>query len=281
MKHKLLLFASFLAVVLFACKKDENRVYFEGGTKPVITAVTNSGTSTLNMSFATQAEQAVKLTWSNPDYRFNTGVSSQNVTYILEVDTVGANFTNPKKKSISITNELGYTFTQSELNDIMLNQLELLVEKPHEIEMRVRASLAGSSKSELISESKSFTATPYKIPPKVAPPASGKLFIIGNATPGGDATGWNNPVPASQQLTKKSETLYEITIALHASKSYLFIPVNGSWSAKYGGTGANNTNNPDGDDFKPEGGDLISPAAAGTYKIQVDFQRGKFTLTKI
>lgn len=277
MKYKLLLFASFLAVVLFACKKDENRVYFEGGTKPVITAVTNSGTTTLNMSFATQAEQALKLTWTNPDYRFTTGVSSQNVTYILEVDTVGANFTNPKKKAISITNDLGYTFTQSELNDIMLNQLELLVEKPHEIEMRVRASLAGSSKSELISVSKSFTATPYKIPPKVAPPASGKLFIIGAATP----HGWDQPVPANQQLTKVTETLYEITIDLKSSQSYLFIPVNGSWSAKYGGVGANNTNNPDGDDFKPEGGDLISPAAAGRYKIQVDFQRGKFTLTKI
>lgn len=280
MKYKLLLFASFLAVVLYSCKKDENRVYFEGGTKPVITAETNSGTSTLTMAFVTQNEKAVKLSWTNPDYQFNTGISSQNVTYLIEVDTAGANFTNPKKKSISVTNNLSYTFTQADINDIMLNQLDLAVEQPHTIEMRVKASLGGSSKSELISEAVGFTATPYKIPPKVTPPASNKLFIIGNATPGGDATGWNNPVPANQQLTKKSETLYEITIALHPNKSYLFIPVNGSWDAKFGGTKGNNENNPDGDDFKAQGSDLKSPSEAGTYKIQLDFQKGKFTVTK-
>jgi hypothetical protein len=62
--------------------------------------------------------------------------------------------------------------------------------------------------------------------------------------------------------------------------SYLLLPINGFWGAKYGGLGSNNTNNPDGDDFKPEGGDLRSPATPGTYKIVVDFQRGKFSLTR-
>lgn len=277
MKYKLLLFASFLAAVLFSCKKDENRVYFEGGTKPVLRAVTNSGTTTLNMSFATKDQEAVRLSWNNPEYQFNTGTSSQNVTYILEVDTVGANFTNPKRKTISVTNDLSYTFTQNDINDMMLNQMVLQVEKPHQLQMRVRASLNNSSKTELISDPVSLTATPYKIPPKVAPPASGKLFIIGGATP----WGWDNPVAANQELTKVSETLYTITLALKANESYLFIPVNGSWSEKYGGVGANNSNNPDGDDFKAGGGDLKAPGAAGTYKIEVDFQRGKFTLTKI
>lgn len=275
MKHKLFLFASLLAVVLFSCEKDENRVYFNGGKAPVITATTNSGTSTLDMSFATQGEEAVQLSWTNPDYEFSTGVSSHDVRYVLEVDVAGENFGSSNKKSIAVNNELGYTFTQAELNDIMLNQLSLTVEEPHDIEMRVKASISGSAKSELVSDKVVFTATPYKIPPKWAPPA--KLFIIGAATPGE----WTQPVPANQELTKVSPTMFEITIHLDASESYLFIPVNGSWSAKYGGMGANNTNNPNGDDFKPEGGDLISPAAEGNYKIQVDFQRGKFTVTKI
>jgi hypothetical protein len=58
----------------------------------------------------------------------------------------------------------------------------------------------------------------------------------------------------------------------------LLIPKNGMWE-KYGGMGANNTNNVNGDDFKAEGGDLLAPPASGRYKISVDFQRGKFTLT--
>jgi hypothetical protein len=40
-------------------------------------------------------------------------------------------------------------------------------------------------------------------------------------------------------------------------------------------------NNPLGDDFKIGGGDLIAPAASGTYKIEVNFQTGKFKLTKL
>ena len=112
----------------------------------------------------------------------------------------------------------------------------------------------------------------------MAPPASNQLFLVGSATNGG----WNNPVPVpSQQFTQISSTLYEITVPLIGGGSYLFLPVNGDWSAKYGGLGSNNTNNPNGDDFKPQGGDLIAPAAGGNYKIQVDFQRGKFTLTKL
>jgi hypothetical protein len=276
MNYKLLFFTAFLAAVLFSCKKDENKVYFEGGTKPVLKAVTNSGTSTIRMSFLTQNEQALTLSWTNPEYQFNTGTSSQNVTYILEIDKVGNNFASPKKKSISVTNNLSYTFTQSEINDIMLNQMELAVEQPHQIQMRVRASLNNSSKTELISDAVNFTATPYKIPPKVEPPSTGTLFIVGNATPGG----WNNPVPVpAQQFTKISETLYEITLPLIGGNHYLFLPENGVW-AKYGAMNGNGSNNPDGDDFKKEGGDMIAPGASGTYKIVVDFQRGKFTLTK-
>jgi starch-binding outer membrane protein SusE/F len=101
-------------------------------------------------------------------------------------------------------------------------------------------------------------------------PAS--LFIVGNATPGGDASGWNNPVPVpAQQFTRVNSSLFELTIALNPDKSYLFLPVNGSWAEKFGGLGANNSNNVNGDDIKYNGSDMKSPAVAGTYKISVNF----------
>ena len=37
--------------------------------------------------------------------------------------------------------------------------------------------------------------------------------------------------------------------------------------------------NVDGDNFKPEGGDMLSPPATRFYKIVVDFKTGKFTVT--
>ena len=92
--------------------------------------------------------------------------------------------------------------------------------------------------------------------------------MVGDATPGG----WNNPVPLpAQQFTETSLGVFELTLSLTADKSLLFLPVNGDWSHKFGGVGANNTNNVMGDYIKPEGGDLKAPATGGSYKITVNF----------
>lgn len=261
------------ATLLYACKKDENQVVFEGGTEPVLTA----SSTTLPLSFINQAQNAVTLSWTNPDYKFNTGLSSQDVTYTIQIDTVGANFTNPKKQTVTIANDLSKTFTQGEFNDFLLNQLELRPGQPHNIEIRLISTLLNNTVP-LISNKLTYTVTPYAIPPKVTPPASNELYMVGNATPGG----WNNPVPTpSQKFTRVSETLYELTVNIQPGGSYLFLPVNGSWSAKYGFIGSNNNNNVNGDDFKAEGGDMLAPATSGNHKIVVDFQRGKWTITKL
>ncbi len=276
MKRYLKFLSAVLAIVIFAgCEKDENKIMYEGGTPPALTA---NKSGTIALAFVNQDQEAVRLMWTNPEYKFTTGINSQDVNYQVEIDTTGANFTNPNKKVISVSKDLSLTMTQGELNDYLLNELVLLPGMPHNIEMRV-SSFLGSNAVKLTSNVLKFVVTPYAIPPKVPPPASGQLFIVGSATPGG----WNNPVPVpSQEFTKISNTLYEIaSINISAGGSYLFLPVNGDWSAKYGALGANNTNNPNGDDFKPGGGDMLAPSVAGNYKIQVDFQRGKFTLTKL
>lgn len=280
MKNVFKYLLSSLAVLLVfsSCKKDEHKIYLEEGTAPALTA---SRTGTIPLGFTTKDQEAVKLSWTNPAYKFTTGTSSQNVNYLLEIDTTGANFTNPNKKSISLSQDLSVTFTQEQLNDYLLNQLNLKAGVPHNIEMRVTSSLVNNSVP-LFSNVLKYTITPYAIPPKVTPPASGELYIVGNATPGGDATGWNNPVPVpSQRLTQVSPTFYTITLPLFADKSYLLLPVNGSWNQKFGNTGSNNSNDPMSFDFKDGGGDIKSPAIGGNYRIDVDFQRGKINLTKL
>ena len=69
-----LLILPFILLVLGSCKKDEHKVFFEEGTPPVLTA---SRTGTIPLSFATNDQEAVKLSWTNPDYMFTTGVSSR------------------------------------------------------------------------------------------------------------------------------------------------------------------------------------------------------------
>jgi hypothetical protein len=276
--NKLLTGLALATVMISSCKKDENKVFYEGGTAPVLVA---SASGTIPLSFVNSEKDAVKLSWTNPEYKFTTGTSSQNVTYLIEIDTVGANFTNPAKQTVAVSNDLSKTITQSQLNDYLLNQLQLKVSMEHNIEIRVKSSLTNNSAS-LISNVLQFKVTPYAIPPKVTPPASGKLFITGDATPIGWQCACGEAEATSQQFTQVSPTLYELpSITLNGGKSFLFIPVYADWGAKYGFTGSNNENNVNGDDFKANGGDMKSPDATGTYKIVVDFQRGKYTVTKL
>ena len=277
MKNRLLILLSLFTLVFLSCKKDEHRIYFEGGTAPVLSS---SVTGSIPLAFVSQDKEAINLSWTNPNYLFTTGTSSQDVNYTIEIDTTGANFTNPKRQTIVVSKDLSKSFTQSQFNDYLLNQLVLKPDMPHNVEIRVSSSLSGGNVS-LNSNVLKFTTTPYSIPPKVAPPASGKLFITGSATPA-SWMGGGDPELASQKFTQVTPTLYVLeSIALTGGASYLFVPVYGDWGNKYGFDGSNNQNNVNGDNFKKEGGDIKAPATSGNYKIEVDFQRGKFTVTKL
>lgn len=270
---KILLLSSLMITALWSCKKDENQIFFAGGTAPVLKSSVASAT-VMPLDVANKDATAFVLSWTNPNYSFTTGVSSQSVDYTIEIDTTGANFTSPSKKQITLSSDLSKTITVGDLNGYLL-ELGLKTDVSHNIEIRLKSSLAGTGV--LYSNVMKYVVTPYLVV-KIALPASGKLFLVGNASPGG----WNNPVPVpSQEFTRVSTTVFELTIALTGGNSYLLLPVNGDWSDKYGGVGANNTNNPDKDDFKRGGGDLKAPAASGNYKISVDFVTGKYTLTKL
>jgi len=123
-----------------------------------------------------------------------------------------------------------------------------------------------------------MTATAYAIPPKVTPPASGTLFIVGSATAGG----WDNPIKAnylaSQQFTQVNNTLYEITIDLIGGGEYKFVGVNGSWDEQWSIAKADDPAEVNGGDFIANGANVLAPANSGTYKITVNFQTGKFSV---
>jgi len=278
---KLLFLTSALVTLLWSCEKDDAKDYFKGGTPPAITAATNAGDGQVSLNYLDAAKTALSLKWTNPEYQFTTGVSSQDVTYTVEIDTAGANFTNPARKQVVVAKELSLTLLESELNDYMLNQLSLKKDMEHTLEIRVTSSLSGGAVP-LTSNVITLKATPYAIPPKVKLPVNGELFLVGNATPGGDATGWNNPVPVpSQKFTQVSETQYTITINLIGGKEYLMIPVNGDWGHKYAVKDKTSAGLNEGGDFGYDLGDNFpGPGASGSYKIDVDFQRGKFTVTK-
>jgi len=271
---KKIFFLSLLAALFASCKKDEHKIYYEGGTSPVLSSSVNS--PELPLSYADRDKQALTLSWTNPGYKFTTGISSQDVNYQIEIDKEGANFASANKQTVSVSKELSKTFIVSEFNGFLLNQLQLDTSVSHNIEIRLKSFLTNQS-AVLYSNVIKYAVIPYPIPPVVAPPTTGRLFIVGDATTGG----WGNPVPIpAQEFTKIDALHFEITLPLIGGKEYLFIPLNGDWGHKFACKKKADQSASGGDFGLDYSDNFPGPAAGGTYKIEVDFQRGKYTVTK-
>ena len=254
-----------------SCKKEENRIYMEGGTAPVLTAST---TSSMVLLLANKNNTAIKFDWTNPNYEFTTGPSSQDVSYLLQIDKAGANFGSEKKFERGISKNLTTTFTVGELNTAILG-MDLEENIAHNLEIRLRSAIG--SAVPLYSNVINIVVTPYL---DVVYPVPDKLFITGGATPG-NWMGGGDPELASQQFTKVSNSDFEIaSLALTGDQGFLFVPVYGDWNNKYGFDGNGMENNVNGDNFRPGGNDMKAPPS-GNYKIRVSFKTGKYTLTKL
>ncbi len=277
---------SLLAAItlFFACKKVENRVIFEGGTNPVLTA----STTAVNLQPGLETNTAITLKWTNPDYKLSTGISSQDVNYLFEIDTLGGNFSSGKKFETIFAKDLSKTYTVAELNNIMGNTMLLQIDprRSYTFQARITASIGDSKAVPLISNVITFTASPFTPPPKVeAPGTSANNYTDGNLWMTGDATpaGWLNPLTGSyitsQQFTKISKTLYEITIALPGGGGYKLIQINGDWGTQYHmTTGTWDNGNFEKKDSDPQ---FPGPPSAGTYKITVNFQLGTYSAVKL
>src|SRR5436190_4020483 len=258
-----------------SCKKAENKDFFEGGSAPSLSA----STATVTLEPGSEANTAIVLKWTNPDYKFTTGLSSQDVTYTLEMDTLGANFNSSRKVTTVIAKDLSKSYTVGELNGILGNTMVLQLNPRRNYTLQVRVISSIGSTVKLVSNTISFTAKPFAPPPKVAPPSSGKLYITGSAT-AGNWMGSGDPELVSQKFTQVSSTLYQITTNLIGNGSYTFVPVYGDWGNKYSIKTKNDPNEIYGGDFQVQGEDILAPPVSGTYKITVDFQLGKFTVVK-
>jgi starch-binding outer membrane protein SusE/F len=266
---KLCVFALVIGL-LFSCEKKISEVQFFGGTSPVLKA---SSTAPLVLTIANANNEAIRFEWTNPNYQFSTGPSSHNVSYTLEVDTVGANFNSRLKQSATVSSDLQMSLTVKQLN-IMLTKLEFMENVPHHVEFRLVSTIGGAVP--LYSNAIRVMVTPY-LDVAVPVPPTGELYITGSAM----VSDWTNSPPASQKFTKISNTLYTITVNLTPGKLYKFLSTQGQWQPQYGGSSANGGNL----GFNMGGGSdpdaIPTPAIAGQYKITVNFKTGQYTVEKV
>lgn len=266
--YKIFLLAIVTSFAITACDKADELTLFQAGVIPVL----STSSATIAPTATDSNNVAVTFSWSFPKY----ATDSASIKYVIEIDSTGRNFA--KAVSRTVSGALSYSFIAKDFNAILLG-FGMAFNTAYDVDVRVTSSYANNNelyKSNVVK----LRVTPYKIPPKVALPASLRLFIVGSGTAGGDATGWNNPVPVpSQEFSRIDETTWGGVFQLTGGKSYLLLPVNGAWDTKFGGTGNNNANNVDGDSFRFGGSDLKTPAASGMYKLIFDFQQGRFTVT--
>ncbi len=276
------LFSLGVALVLVSsCTSDETKVTFTGGTAPTL-SVSNS--SDLTLAKANESFSSLQFQWTNPNYQFSNGVSTQDVYYTLQIDTTGSGFTNPKMGTISLTNDVFHSFTVKDLNNALAT-LELKDYVFHPFEFRIKATMASSSEP-LYSNVLKINIATYL---DVLYPVPDHLYITGSATPAGWQSGsGTEAVPPDQEFVKDNSYSFHIdNLALtytgtgDSDNGYLLLPVYSSWNAKYGFTGAKHANNGLSDTFKPDGNDFAPPSVSGNYKITVNFKTGKITLEKL
>lgn len=250
---------------LAACDKAEPLPFYPNGKAPSLSA-----SATTIAPLPTDSNNTVLiLTWTYPAY----ATDSASIKYVVEIDSAGKNFSNAASKIV--TGSLSTSFKAKELNAILLG-FGYAFNIPVDMEVRVKSSYANNNE-QYISNVLKIRMTPYKIPPKIALPSSLKLFIVGDATAGG----WNNPVPVpSQELARLDETTWGGVFQLTGGKQYLLLPVNGDWSHKYSVANNSLPGLSAGGDFGYDLNDNFpGPATTGLYKIIVDFQTGKFSVT--
>jgi starch-binding outer membrane protein SusE/F len=275
---KLTLIAS-VAMLFVACEKDEKQVIYEGGTSPVLKS---SATAPLVLLKDRLNDIAISFTWTNPDYKFNTGVSSQNVNYIIQIDSAGRNFSSPKLQETMVVADLSKAFTVKEFNSFM-SKMEFEASRQHTVDIRIKSTLTNGS-AVLYSNIVTVRVTPY-LDFIVEPPGTpGANYLDGNLWVIGDCFGtpnWTNPLPSPQDVNHKFTRIdilhYELVINFVGGGGYKMIQTQGVWGTQYHALTAGAAL--DGEFEKRDADPQFASPGPGRYKIQVNFQTGKYKLT--
>src|SRR6185312_13055406 len=251
----------------FACeKKVPDLPFYKNGTASVLSA----STTTIAPTASDSDNVALTLNWTFPQY----ATDSSNIKYLIQIDKAGGDFSNAYTRTVM--DSLHTNFLAKDLNNILLGY-GFPYNVAQDMDVRLISSYANNNER-INSNSITIKVTPYVTPPKVTPPATNELYLVGDATQGG----WNNPVPApSQKFSKLDSVTYAGVFNLVGGKQYLVLPRNdGNWDHKFSVADNSIPGLAAGGDF---GYDLPSnfpgPATSGWYKIVLDFQSGKFTVT--
>jgi hypothetical protein len=250
-------------VILFfaACHKVGDLPLYGKGTAVVLTSSTN----TIAPVAADSNNSVVTFSWTNPAYQQDTSLYK----FVVQIDSAGKNFANPITLK-TVTGSYSGAVIAKDLNAILL-AMGFAFNTTYTVDARVVSSY-GNNNEAYYSNVLQLQVTPYKIPPKIPVPA--KLYLVG------DINGWNNSgsLPIKYQFSKIDETTYAGIFNFPGGGGYKLIQELGNWDTQFHMvTGGSESAG----DFVQENADptFPGPAAAGWYRVTVDFQHGKYKVT--
>lgn len=251
-----------VALTIMSCDKADDLAVFNAGN----TVVLSSSVAAIAPAPADSNKAVVSFSWTNPKYAQDSSLYK----FVIQIDSAGRNFA--KAYQTTVTGALTTSMIAKQLNTVALS-FGFAFNTAYNMDVRVISSY-GNNNEQYKSNTVTVRYTPYKVPPKIALPTTGKLFLVGDASQGG----WNNPVPVpTQEFAQLDETTWGGVFNLNAGKQYLVLPLNGDWGHKF--SVADGSVPAAGGDF---GYDLPSnfnsPATGGWYKIILNFQTGKFSV---
>ena len=188
-------------------------------------------------------QNALTVSWSDPDYGYNAGAVYQ------------ITFTNgDQATTVSAGTDLSKVFETTELNKMLLG-IGLVGETPTQVDVTVTIVL--SAYKQIVSNTSTFTATIYEDKLDL----STEWGVVGSGTP----NGWDGPdVPFF--TTSDANVLVAYPTLTDGEIKFR---TNNSWDLNYGDTGL--------DGALEEGGDNI-PVTAGMYKILMNISTLTYTM---
>jgi hypothetical protein len=249
MKNIIKFLIAFISIVTVSCTDSvQDREAVAANAAPVLVAPASGFTLALDKTKPN--DLATTVVWNYAAYNGSATV----VNYSVEFAAAGTKFASPVV--VATSTDRFKNFTVGELNSAALNAgFPPFVASS--IDVRVKSTVGTTGSVVQTSNFYTIKVTPY--------PAWPDWGIIGSATP----TGWDSDTNLNYDLATKT---YSITMNMIPG-AYKF-RLDDGWGTNYGSSSST-------------GGALVLGGAdipitiAGSYKITVDFNAKKYTVTKL
>ena len=235
---------SLIALSLWSCKKDENKVVATDGAPGALK--TSATTVVVDKSMLTK--DVVVFNMSNANFGYQAAVSS-----VLQIAPKGTNFAKPSE-TILDANATTKAFNGLDFNNLLLG-LKLSSAANSDIEVRLKSSISNTV-APVYSNVLTISAKPF--------PLTAWIYVPGNYQ------GWN-PSTADSLISPTGDGIYTGIIPFDGGE--FKITPQKKWDVAYGDAG--------GGKISATSGDNLKSMTAGAKQLVVDLNEKTITITPL